>query len=880
MKGLSALLGFFCLGLVALVTPGRAADTSGLWLATVSVDKVAEVNTRIQDSLFDLAVTANQADRTLIAEGASWSYNATESLATGWETSADTSLWTSGRAPLGFVKNGSVATAPNGGTLLGTGRNIYYFHKTFSVQEPNQLARVQLHGWFDDAARVYVNGSSILDEVSDGNTPIEYSADPAIAYRVIEISPVLLVAGNNTIAVEVHSTGATDSDLYFDLELVAVPQVKEEVLIDKKSAGWQHAGWPSVSTAEGDRTLTRRVPLTITNFAADVQTRVVVNYDSDMRRDFGDVRFYDVTAGTFLPYWREEKSDGVSATFWIKSGANNDISLNYGNSQLTYAGDAASVFLGGQIFAMVGSIAANTSFLDHATANAVRGLPANIGSKYVDNIYWNSVWDGTSPGGTGTFARDYFYSRFRFLFVPNVSGDWQFAIDSDDGSELSLNPADGNTPSASMVKASWYGPHAACGDCTTYSGTHNFAVAGQGAWFDYTHVEYNGGEKASVRVRTPSGSWMVLSASNLPGQIFARTYAASEPTVTLGAEEVMAADWTPSASSSNWIPGRAPFGFGREGIATTVPNQKANYFRKTVNVATAERFDSLSLRLQRDDGAVVYLNGKELLRSNMPGGPVSFDTAPLQTVDRIEGERYQAVTVPLATGDLHTGDNVFIVEVHQHPSELTSVSTRGEMTSTGVGFPLRLLLHVDSSGQVRLLKEAILMQDGAGKQVILADAAFAANYRGVALRGETMVGLRTSAIGYDFAGPAIDCSGSLGASGSAACSLSLSADAPTNPFLHRYHPDHDNLGTDFQPLPAGSAEAYAIGRNLALNFSNRYPANPAEVERPASSRPPGWGVTILGGMYNETLTGLHKETLGVSGWFTMERIASAPILVK
>lgn len=325
-------------------------------------------------------------------------------------------------------------------------------------------------------------------------------------------------------------------------------------------------------------------------------------------------------------------------------------------------------------------------------------------------------------------------------------------------------------------------------------------------------------------------------------------------------------------TDSDWTDGVAPLGFGRSAAVTTVANSATVYYRKTISATATDvtRYSALNLRLMRDDGAVVYLNGKEIMRSNMPTGTVTFNTEPEQIIGPVDGDRYVTATIPLAAGDLVAGNNVFAVEVHQHPTERVATTSLGALTPTAAEVLLRLLLHVDTAGAVRLLKEAVIMKDSAGNSVILADSALASGYSGVVLRGDTMVGLRTSAIGYDFDGAAKDCTGALGSSGSAECSFTLLSGSPTNPFLHRFHPDHDNLDERFT---TALAESYEIARKIKLTFSTRYPANPDEPERHAVSIPPGWGASLLGGIYGETVTGLHKDTLSASGWFTMKRIS-------
>ena len=61
-----------------------------------------------------------------------------------------------------------------------------------------------------------------------------------------------------------------------------------------------------------------------------------------------------------------------------------------------------------------------------------------------------------------------------------------------------------------------------------------------------------------------------------------------------------------------------------------------------------------------DDGAIVYLNGTEIIRDNMPAGTVLFDEyASGNSAD----QNYNAFTVPL--GDLVEGINEIGVEIHQ-----------------------------------------------------------------------------------------------------------------------------------------------------------------------------------------------------------------------
>ncbi len=64
----------------------------------------------------------------------------------------------------------------------------------------------------------------------------------------------------------------------------------------------------------------------------------------------------------------------------------------------------------------------------------------------------------------------------------------------------------------------------------------------------------------------------------------------------------------------------------------------------------------------RDDGAVVFLNGAEILRSNMPSGAIAPETKALQDID---GGSERTWHVHHIEAELLAGDNVMAVEIHQ-----------------------------------------------------------------------------------------------------------------------------------------------------------------------------------------------------------------------
>lgn len=145
---------------------------------------------------------------------------------------------------------------------------------------------------------------------------------------------------------------------------------------------------------------------------------------------------------------------------------------------------------------------------------------------------------------------------------------------------------------------------------------------------------------------------------------------------------------SPSFDDSAWASGPAPLGYGplENYVTTTVgygpdSNNKyiTTYFRRHFEVENIERIVSLLLSLWIDDGAVVYLNGVELVRELMPAGEISYLTPSSTYVAAWPSWTHY----PLPVDALQEGTNVLAVEVHQ---------TAG--TSSDVAFDLRLLGNV------------------------------------------------------------------------------------------------------------------------------------------------------------------------------------------
>ncbi|MEO5895365.1 MAG: metallophosphoesterase [Vicinamibacterales bacterium] len=141
----------------------------------------------------------------------------------------------------------------------------------------------------------------------------------------------------------------------------------------------------------------------------------------------------------------------------------------------------------------------------------------------------------------------------------------------------------------------------------------------------------------------------------------------------------------PSFNDSGWASGPAQLGYGDGDEVTVVgfgPDSSAKYtttyFRHAFTVSSPSSYSGLTLRVLRDDGAIVYLNGTEIFRSNMPAGAVTSATlATVAVAGADESTFFSSLVSPALLAD---GNNVLAVEIHQSGG-----------TSSDISFALELL---------------------------------------------------------------------------------------------------------------------------------------------------------------------------------------------
>ncbi|MDP1580668.1 MAG: hypothetical protein Q8M02_10335 [Candidatus Didemnitutus sp.] len=190
-------------------------------------------------------------------------------------------------------------------------------------------------------------------------------------------------------------------------------------------------------------------------------------------------------------------------------------------------------------------------------------------------------------------------------------------------------------------------------------------------------------------------------------------------------------------------------------------------------------------------------------------------------------------------------------------NEVVSTVAGSPGATTPRAFPLRAIVHVDNGGAARLLSQAFvgrLATTNYPTGICTKEIGLWTETKDAALRivsshmplDRALVGTGAFAVGQTLTHI-----------------VTIPFDDPTNPFVHAYHPDHDNRDPRLLPLPAG-VESYTITRTCTLTFT---------AQPPDGTKISGWGTTIYGGTYTETIDGLRRTPLTTRGTFMFRRVS-------
>ena len=544
-----------------------------------------------------------------------WKYNqGGVSLGTAWkEVSYDDSSWPTGRSAFAYETGNALVEALTNTVLLLTNpppanRIItYYFRTTFNVT--NDLSRISLtfSNLIDDGCVVYLNGVEAYRIRIDAGVAVTYNTLAANAtegvFDVTNLSSALLVPGTNTLAVEVHQTSATSSDVTFGLSLTVNPlvpatppqitsQPQDVAVVEEKPAtftvGYLGEGvvfqWHKLTPA-GDQIIpgATRPSFTITN--------PVLGKD--------DLNTYYVTLSNVL--------SGVYGAVASRQ-ARLAISLDTNGPVLTYAD---------------GSVAVNTITLSFDErllpfdTNNPAGSPTNASNYTVTNTFGESltVLSAQFVSGSTNDTNIVLTTDGSRRADANYIVTFKSLRDASPQRNLSTNLA---APVSTLLPLiNWHDPW-------TFTQP----------WPEDDKTDFN------------NHNW------SLPG-FFADH---DNPPFWADGQAVFYAYYT-SVEMADW-PAQ-----GIQSINASGDYGSNAYFRLNFSyIASPMGASTTWMRYLTDDGAVFYLNGTEFQRYNMPAGNVTFNSSATAAIT--DPQTQGPTNVPMAS--LLLGTNLMAVELHRY----------------------------------------------------------------------------------------------------------------------------------------------------------------------------------------------------------------------
>jgi hypothetical protein len=206
-----------------------AFDADGINFYTIS----EYVSGQPLPKLYKYTRTSNDgptAHVSLLSPAASWKYlDAGAAPGANWnQPGFNDSTWSSGSGPFGYGQGNEHTVLSYGGNPNSKPASDI-FRTTFNVTNPHLLTDLTLKLLVDDGAAVYLNGTEIdRFNLAAAATLADFAQSSVSnafqnSWRSLTFDRSLLVAGANTLAIEVHGSSALDNDLRFDAQISALP---------------------------------------------------------------------------------------------------------------------------------------------------------------------------------------------------------------------------------------------------------------------------------------------------------------------------------------------------------------------------------------------------------------------------------------------------------------------------------------------------------------------------------------------------------------------------------------------------------------------------------------------------------------------------------
>ncbi|MBN1672653.1 MAG: lamin tail domain-containing protein [Kiritimatiellae bacterium] len=593
-----------------------------------------------------------------VARTAGWRYHdAGYDLGTAWRAAGyDDAAWLDGNAPLGYsypVEDPEIDTKTDWGDDPNAKRPTTYFRTAFTLDEPPaSVSSLILRIRYDDGYVAYLNGQPVawagLDPATVGFNTYASTSGSGTDYDLKDITTAKthLVAGPgqiNVLAIEVHQSSGSSSDIFLDAELMGTVNQAPRVAapsFDPPAGSFTHSLAVTVSTTTAGATVFYTIDGTTPSDSAFDgwglgRARVLLT-DSATVKAVG----YHSAAGL-------QPSLVAAASYTKQPEAPTQLWTAY--NDLAWAS--------GQLAVNISTVTRNQNgpLVDHETgANLPVTLSINGGG-------WGPVSDqgGAPAAGTDGYAvfaekvsleglisydqtagdltltlggliRTY---RYEIVLFGNRAGA-SYTARTTTVTLSGAEPGFLNASTAGAIKST----SVTSDDTTTIANGYN-TVNGYVA--RYTEVDpgtdgavvltvpaYGGTGEAgkcylnALMVRAvgeDSGGDVVAMEKGGSWRYRKGTAEAAKP-----AEQWRARDY----GDSGWSSGSAPFGYGPLSYGTVLNDMQNSYtcvfLRRAFTLAAPAEVLEITLDVDYDDGFVAWLNGQEVARVNVQGEPATF----------------------------------------------------------------------------------------------------------------------------------------------------------------------------------------------------------------------------------------------------------------
>ena len=719
-------------------TDAGLADDTAYSYEVIAVDSSGNAST---PGTLDTTTTPNPY---LVRSGDLWRHQSGgPAPAAAWKLPGfDASSWAEGPSQLGWG-DGDEATL----LTHGTGQITQFFVNAFDVSDPASYPTVTLRVKRDDGVAVYLNGIEVLrDGLPAGAlglttfSTVSISGAGESTWYEYSLPGALFVAGNNVVAAEVHQNTTNNIDASFDLELrnavpaEAVAPGEPAVSLAARTDTTASLSWPAVADDTGVAGYvvsrggvvvgyTRTLGFTDTGLTADTAySYSVVAHDASGNLSApgalavttkpnatyvgaGSVWSYQSGApdpgtawrqpGTDLSAWPTGPAqlgwgDGDEATnvphgagqrtqYYVREFTLDDPGAYQGLTVRVMRDDGVAVYLNGIEVVRDGlptGVLTVNSFATASISGAAEStwydfaVPAAL-LRTGDNVVAAEVHQNTSNNADSTFDLQ-LVANSGTEAVPPSAPDASVSSRTESTVTLGWTAAVDETALLGYVVKR---DGVAVGYTTTLAFVDTGLIANTAYSYEVLAVDRSGNTASDT-----------VATSTLPNPNFVNfgeiwRYAFD------GVDQGIA--WIGTAfDDTSWLLGASELGTGDADEATVIgpavaPTPITAYFRRSFAVADPGVVSTLTVDLVRDDGAVVYVNGVEAARINMPAGPITYSTRPVVGISDRTDET-TAVSVAISPGLLVAGTNVITVEMHQANSSSTDLSFNLRLRATFV----------------------------------------------------------------------------------------------------------------------------------------------------------------------------------------------------